>query len=237
MKRYQNPELFEYLAMSYALGTLHGKARLRFESLLDKHLYLRTITDFYQHQFAALGEFLPPEQPSAHVWQAIEKRIKQEQKATNPSFWQRIKAHFSWPVVAALASLLAIMLAGLLLVNPTPQHTYVATLKSVQHTDKMVIAMVQYEPMQLSLDMPDEVLADSSGFMPTVWCIPKDKSQAPMRMGTVSREGSMHLPVDMKTWKMMPTVAELAISLEPMNKTQGSTPQGEIIFRGQVRVL
>ena len=48
MKRYQNPDIFEHLAMSYALGTLQGKARLRFEKLMSKHLYLRAVTYAYQ---------------------------------------------------------------------------------------------------------------------------------------------------------------------------------------------
>jgi len=33
LNRYQNPEIFEKLAMAYAAGTLHGRARLRFEKL------------------------------------------------------------------------------------------------------------------------------------------------------------------------------------------------------------
>lgn len=236
MKRYQNPEIFEYLAMSYALGTLQGRSRQRFESLLAKHLYLRTVTDFYQHQFATLGEFIPPEPVPMQIWQRIESYIKAEQNAAKPSVWQRIKARLSWPLTAVLASLVALVFAGLLMSQPSP-HTYVATLKSPLHSDKMVTALVQYEPMQLALDMPSETFAGSEGYLPTIWCIAKDKSQAPMRMGTLAREGEIRLPIDMKTWKMMPQVAEFAISLEPMDNLNGTTPKGEIIFRGAVRVL
>jgi len=48
LNRYQNPEIFEKLAMAYAAGTLHGRARLRFEKLKSEHFYLEATTSAYE---------------------------------------------------------------------------------------------------------------------------------------------------------------------------------------------
>ena len=67
MKRYQNPDIFEPLAMAYALGTLQGQARQRYESLMDKHFYLRAVTEAYERQFMGLAEAVPPVNPPESV--------------------------------------------------------------------------------------------------------------------------------------------------------------------------
>lgn len=64
IKRYQNPEIFEQLAMEYAVGGLHGRARKRFEALMETHFYLRATVEAYEYKFAHLVELLPDEKPS-----------------------------------------------------------------------------------------------------------------------------------------------------------------------------
>ncbi|WP_308874106.1 hypothetical protein [Thiothrix subterranea] len=87
MKRYQKPDIFEHLAMSYALGTLQGKARLRFEKLMRKHLYLRAVTNAYQQQFAPLAALIPSETPPARVWNAISKELQLGKSAKPQKSW------------------------------------------------------------------------------------------------------------------------------------------------------
>ena len=60
-KRYQNPELFEQLAIEYAIGSMSGRARKRFEALMETHFYLRAVVDAYEDKFAHLVELLPDE--------------------------------------------------------------------------------------------------------------------------------------------------------------------------------
>ena len=107
MKRYKNPDIFEPLAMAYALGTLHGKARLRFEQLMAQHLYLRATVQAYQQKFNGLAELLPPQAVHARVWQGIEQHLNL--KAAQPSFWSRLQNKMNW----ALPSLAAIIAAVL----------------------------------------------------------------------------------------------------------------------------
>jgi len=84
-KRYQNPEVFELLAMEYAVGSLQGRARQRFEVLMDTHFYLRATVDAYEAKFANLVELLPEKQPSNQVWNNIEAHIKESSMTTAKS--------------------------------------------------------------------------------------------------------------------------------------------------------
>jgi anti-sigma-K factor RskA len=239
MKRYQNPDIFEYLAMSYALGTLQGKARLRFETLQARHLYLRAVTDAYQQQFAPLVELLPTEQPPVRVWEKISKALALKQRKFANSPWlTRLKDYLPWSMVA-FASIAASIMTVLLLNFNTQPDVYMATLKSTEQQDKMMVAMVYHDKMEIAFDMPEGTLPSSKDthMMPTFWCILKNKAMKPMRMGTLADGGDHRMPIDKKTWKDMGHVDEFAISLEPMDQPPSLVPRGEVVFSGKLAAL
>ncbi|WP_028488545.1 anti-sigma factor [Thiothrix lacustris] len=235
MKRYQNPEIFEHLAMSYALGTLQGKARLRFEKLQQKHLYLRAVTDAYQQRFSPLVELLPAEKPPAKVWQQISKELKLDQQTSiaRSNWLASLKGYLPWSV-AAFASIAASVMTVLLLnINSQPA-AYMAMMKSPVQQDKMMVAMVSHDAMEISFDMPSGALPDDKGMVPTIWCVPKDKNMPLMRMGTLAKGDDHRMPIDSKVWKDMANVREFAISMEPMNAPESPVPTGAMMFTGEL---
>lgn len=235
MKRYQNPDIFEHLAMSYALGTLQGKARLRFEKLMGKHLYLRAVTHAYQQQFAPLANLLPAEQPPARVWNAISKELQLGKTTARQKSW--LAGLWRYVPVAAVASIAASAVTVLLLNTGNQPSVYMANMKSPLQQDKMMVAMVYQETMEIAFDMPVGALPVKDDMMPTVWCIPKDSTQPPMRMGTLTAKGENRMPIDKATWKTMANISQFAVSLEPMDKPPSDTPQGEVIFNGELAAL
>lgn len=238
MKRYQNPDIFEHLAMSYALGTLQGKARLRFEKLQAKHLYLRAVTNAYQQQFAPLAALLPTEKPPARVWDNISRELRLNKQATagQPGWRVRLRDYLPWSA-AAFSSIAALVMAVLLLnVNSQPA-AYMATLKSPDAAEKMMVATVIHETMQVSFEMPAGALPVESGMAPTFWCIPKDKTKLPMRMGILAKDDGMRMPIDKKLWKDLAGVGEFAISMEPMDVPPSKTPMGKVVFSGELAAL
>ncbi len=231
MKRYQNPDIFEHLAMSYALGTLRGKARSRFETLMAQRLYLRAVTDSYQQRLIPLVELLPPESPPPRVWNNIAHHLQQTQRnslAARPAWLNNL---LPWSMTA-FASVLAAVLTVLTLNQQAAQpNAYMAMLKSPSQPDKMLVAMVKRANMTLSLDMPAQTLPEAEGMTPVLWCIPKDAKLAPMRMGELDHAHSM--PIDKKIWRDLAHISELAISLEP-NNTNAAKPLGKIVFNGKL---
>ena len=80
LKHNQSPEIFEQLAIEYAVGALQGRTRKRFEVLMETHFYLRSLVDDYENIFAHLVELLPVEKPSKKVWNKIDKHINLSQQ-------------------------------------------------------------------------------------------------------------------------------------------------------------
>ena len=149
MKRYKNPDIFEPLAMAYALGTLHGKARRRFEQLMQQHLYLRATTQAYQQKFNSLVELVPPQAVPTRVWQNLEQQL--HLKPAKWSFWQRFQTQFYW-ALPSLAAIFAAVLTAFVLNQPKPPQAYVAALKSPQHHNQLVLAMAKQDEMKISFD-------------------------------------------------------------------------------------
>src|SRR2546425_665764 len=63
-----NSSLMEQLAASYALGTLRGGARRRFEALARDNATLRAAALIWQGRLASVAELQPQEAPSPAVW-------------------------------------------------------------------------------------------------------------------------------------------------------------------------
>ncbi|TAM51814.1 MAG: RNA polymerase subunit sigma-70 [Burkholderiaceae bacterium] len=70
-----NPQLLDQLAASYALGTLRGGARRRFEALARASATVRAGALIWQERLASLTELQPGEVPSPNVWKRIENLV------------------------------------------------------------------------------------------------------------------------------------------------------------------
>ncbi len=78
-----HPDLLQQLAASYALGTLRGGARRRFEALARESVTIRTQALLWQERMASLTELQRSEVPSANVWKRIANAVDIErQKAS-----------------------------------------------------------------------------------------------------------------------------------------------------------
>jgi anti-sigma-K factor RskA len=72
---YAHPELRDRLAAEYALGTLRGGARRRFERLLSGDASLRELVQGWEMRVNLLAESAPAVPPPARVWEGIAQRI------------------------------------------------------------------------------------------------------------------------------------------------------------------
>ena len=75
MNLLNHPELLDRLAAAYALGTLRGGARRRFESLARRSPTVRAAALIWQERFASMTELQSIDQPSPNVWKRIENLL------------------------------------------------------------------------------------------------------------------------------------------------------------------
>lgn len=216
LKRYQNPEIFEKLAMGYASGTLHGRARLRFEKLKSKHFYLEATTNAYESKFGNLVELLPNERPSDQVWNNIESSITKDKEIQDnqKSSW------FSWIKPAYAASALALLLAVFLMINPVTDENiaYAAVLEDTQSNP---IAITRITPdLSVSVNIMKELKLDD-GTVLKLWCHPKDGGK-PMEMGVISKTGETTITISPEEYKNMKSIGKLEITADSHGSAQPS---------------
>lgn len=77
----QHPELLDRLAASYALGTLRGGARRRFETLAREHAAVRASALVWQTHWSGLAELQELAQPDAAVWKRIDNLVQADKAA------------------------------------------------------------------------------------------------------------------------------------------------------------
>lgn len=104
------------LAAEYALGTLRGLARVRFERRVRRDPRLAADVASWQSLFTQLDNQLAPLEPPERVW----KRLELQLPAINVRHIKRNRwSYAGWAVAAALAAILVI---PRLLVTPPRQY-------------------------------------------------------------------------------------------------------------------
>ena len=118
--RYTNPELVSQLAAEYVMGTLHGPARARLESLLEEREDFRQQIDDWERRLGHLLERVVEIPPPPAAWEAISVRVApiatvQQNRSIleRLGFWKRVAG----AAFAALAIMVGVVLW------PGPQST------------------------------------------------------------------------------------------------------------------
>jgi hypothetical protein len=74
MNWHQHPDLLDRLAAEYALGTLHGGARRRFEAVMQAHPDVARAAARWHERLAPMDADLPPLPAGDALWARIEQR-------------------------------------------------------------------------------------------------------------------------------------------------------------------
>jgi anti-sigma-K factor RskA len=228
---YSRPERADRLAAEYALGTLRGPARRRFEALLPAHPALRHAVAQWQWRLEPLVSSVADVQPPPRVWHAIERRLfGRAVVAQAPRWWQGLGL---WRGISAFATIAALALLFTLNQVPPAQAPIIVVLAANPETaaalDASFVASVSPDGRALVL-RPVRAVALPSGRALELWAVPPDG--APRSLGLVKQDGATTL---LRT-RLLDNTAAFAVSVEPQGGSPTGAPTGPIVSVGKLEI-
>ncbi|WP_428420638.1 anti-sigma factor [Methylibium sp.] len=227
---YSRPALADRLAAEYVLGTLRGRARRRFETLLLAHPALSAAVGDWQVRLLPLAAAVTPVQPSAAVWSRLEQRLFAAAGAAPARWWQRLGL---WQGVSAFATVAALGL-GLVLSQPQPVQAPIVVVIAPNPEAAGVLqagfaAGLTRDGRALVLQ-PIQQVAPGSGRAFELWAVPPQG--APRSLGLVSGERA----TTVQRALLLHDTAAFAVSLEPSGGSPTGAPTGPILSVGKLQL-
>lgn len=258
--RYTHPALLDHLASAYALGTLGGGARRRFERLLRDRSDVQLLVVQWEGRLGMLASSVPVQQPPQRVWAAIEAR-------TRPRDVKDAAAQGGWAgllwrrhgVLQGLAGVVLGVVATVALVAAVPTlfvssdqvalragdklpQAYVGLLTDEAGNGKVLVSSLRHGrtltvkvigPITLPA-MPAKP-ATMAGAAPqlVLWAVPADG--APFVLGTVPVAGSAVSVLPDTSEKLLLKVSKLMVTLETSATPQ--VPSSTVLFTGNCAKL
>jgi len=225
---YSRPALVERLAAEYALGTLRGPARRRFETLLPAHPALASAVQAWQQRLQPLAAPVAPVAPPANVWTGVQRRLFGE-PVPAPGWWQRLGLWQGFTGVA-LAGVLGL---GVLLSQPPEvQPPLVIVMNSTEAGTPFVktgfVASISADGGALVLK-PLGTLTLEQGRALELWAVPG--KGAPRSLGLISAQQQA---TTLLRAHLLKDTAAFAVSLEPAGGSPTGAPTGPIVSAGTI---
>jgi anti-sigma-K factor RskA len=235
------PKRLHALAREYALGTLQGGARRRFERLLRASGGARAAVVHWQEHFATLADAVPAMSPREQVWHGLRQRLGWQKvaPAARPG-WQR------WFDVRVLGGALAGGLVALVATTAALQSnpgwigheplreelpaSYVGLLSNTAGQPALLLSSRRHGRVLAAKRL--QPLAVPPGRSAVLWAFPKGGA-APFPVGTVAAgaSGVVNLPLPDTSETLFFKVERLGLSLEPAGPVPAA-PSGELVLAG-----
>jgi anti-sigma-K factor RskA len=235
---YLLPERLDRLAREYALGTLAGPARRRFERLLRNAPAAARAVGAWQERLGGLAGTVPPMQPRDSVWRAIDQRLFASPRVAPRGPLQWLQGVLP---VRALGGVLAgaLLCVGLLRFQPgliglepqsdTLPQSYVGLLTDSAGRPTVLASSKRHGTvMTVKLLQP---VAIPAGSVAQLWALPKDGSAA-FPVGVVPGNGTATVALADTSEKLFFNVSQLAVSIEAAPAKAGGKPSGDFVLSG-----
>lgn len=228
---YLTEERKNALASEYVLGTLHGRARVRFQRLLMQHRALRHVLWQWESRLNLLGTGLPDVQPRAEVWDNIQRQLGFIERSITTDNAQSEKIPTqnviafpspkvrSWQWLAGTATAAAILLAVLLVSSPFMNDRTQTQIAVVQSEKAQALWSIELDNKSLTVSATASLQTQADKDY-ELWMIAAD-GRPPVSLGLLPKQGKLTLARNALFDQVK--VAALAVSLEPL----GGSPNGK----------
>jgi anti-sigma-K factor RskA len=220
-----NREVIDRLASEYALGTLRGPARRRFERWRASTPFVDERCRFWEERLMHLAKDLKPVQPPAHVWPAIQRRLNLTNRQTA---LRRIRSFALAASVVLLVGVAALLYWRSL---PANRATAVATIsaKSGEHLWELEVFGKADRLVARAAKLP----ARPAGSDYELWALPA--GAAPVSLGVLPAAGATRRTLTVMQKQALALSTQVAVSIEPRGGSPTGQPTGAVLFVAPLR--
>ena len=219
-------DLAHRLAAEYALGTLRGRGRSRFEAIARADPAVEAIRQRWEAALATLAERVPEVEPPARVWKGIEERIA---PPAARGAWSSVGFWRSFGLLAG--GVASVLLAAFLYLSAAPRSEplFVAVLTSPSNEARMVITMHSPDALRVRNYRPWRSV-EEKGMALELWALPKEG--APRSLGVIGNvPGETTLRLRPEDARVLDAKA-FALSMEPPGGSPTRQPTGPVLCSG-----
>jgi anti-sigma-K factor RskA len=223
--RPDNPELVDRLAAEYALGTLRGRARERFERWRASSPLADERTRVWEDRLVELASGVRPVEPPQHVWTGIRKRLK---LAPGGRGWNR--------PLALAAGIAAVLLIGALLYFRSfelTRPTAYATISVVGPPAWQVVVFGRVGRLEVRTG---NAPAPAPGRAYELWAL-LPNGAPPVSLGVLPGSGTVQHDLSAAQKQALQRATQVAVSVEPLGGSPTGQPTGTIIFVVPLKTL
>jgi len=236
---YDRPELLDRLAAEYVFGMMSARVRRRFKTIQRALPAARQAVQAWEQRLTPLARSVPPEQPSAAVWDAIDRRTggrtsRPVAPASAGLAWLAGVARLAWlkPVLGVAFGVAATL--GLVRLYPTVMvpvdeivqergtlpASYVGLLTDAAN-NPVVLASSTRHGRIMSIKILRKVDVPP-GKVLQLWALPNDGAAFPL--GVVPAEGKGSFRMADTSERLLSSVSRLALSIEDSPARAGTAP-------------
>jgi anti-sigma-K factor RskA len=238
--RYSNPQLVQRLAAEYVLGTLTGRARRRFESLMTDSYHVRSAVWHWERQLSPLAQAAGSVQPGPRVWDRVLERtgakvvVQAEREVVREQWFQRLGL---WRGFSLAATAAAVVLAVLLARTPTEVVTpltqqYVAVVNGEQ-SQPLWLVRVDLQQGRLAIKSINATApAPTNAY--ELWILPAGGA-APRSLGLLpTGTASVDAALSAELRPLLASAQGVAVSLEPAGGSPTGIPTGPVVYQAAI---
>ena len=216
-------EQVDRLAAEYVLGTLHGGARRRFESLLRDRADVRHTVWRWERYLSGFASAIEPRRPPKRIWRRVRRRIERpERRSRAASWWSGLG--FGLPVAAAMAWLAITLI-------PQPSFDRMAVFAD-QEARALWVINADMDRGVLVAETIDPPASDADTVY-ELWALPETGN--PQSLGLLSSVGGVREHrLSPRALEVLRVAQNLAISIEPSGGSPTGLPTGPVVFQASV---
>lgn len=231
--KYESAQLLDELAAQYALGTLRGPARSRFEKLCQRKPAALTALHRWEDKLVGMMAEVKPVQPPKIVWQRVQDRLQHGTREERSGFFATLAGWWNRSQLAMAGGIAAIALtiAVVTYVSTPEQKIEFARIVTAEQSEQWRVDTVK-DRAKLIVSRSANVALDPNRDY-ELWAL-LDSGAAPVSLGLLPKSGSRELLLTDAQRLALAGSGKIAVSLEPIGGSPTGAPTGPVLFVADV---